>query len=53
MVMQARFTDYQSAMCSLTWNDVINAADFQGWAVQWLSYLKNGGDRPPHKPPTA
>ncbi len=51
--MQTRFNEFQTDFCALTWADVQAAVDFNGWCTSYANYVKSGGDRPPHKPPTA
>jgi len=51
--MQTRALQFQTDLCALTGTDIANAIDFCGWCRSYTDYVANGGDRPPHKPPTS
>lgn len=52
MTLAERLLDLKQVMNDLTVSDVTSAADFPAWTRDWGVYGKNGGDRPPVKPPT-
>lgn len=51
-IMQAKFNDYKTTVAALDYaTDIQNNIDnLISWNVQWMSYVKNGGDRPPSNP---
>ncbi len=55
MTPEERFGQFQDDFDALTYNDIKDCTPMQwlGWLTAYGSYVKNGGDRPPHKPPTA
>lgn len=49
-----RFQDWIDVQCNLTQTECTGCTDLPGWFNSWQGtsgYVKNGGDRPPVKPP--
>lgn len=47
-----RYVDFRGVQNDLTQPECCDATDFDAWMNSWRLYVKNGGDRPPVKPPT-
>jgi hypothetical protein len=53
-LMKKRLDEFLTDLEALTYSDMrgASASSLKVWLKLYVSYVHNGGDRPPHKPPT-
>ena len=51
--MKNRLDEFLADLEAMTYSDMKRAVNLKVWLRLYVYYVNNGGDRPPHTPPTA